>query len=45
MKKIKILSIAMMMMRKWATRSMITIDGEQRYYDWEDMEEECGTSY
>jgi len=25
-------------MRKWQTRKLVTIDGEQRYTDWEDVE-------
>ena len=29
--------------RKWQTRSLVTIDGEQRYTDWHELEEECGT--
>ena len=29
--------------RKWQSRSLVTIDGEQRYTDWKEVEEECGT--
>ena len=29
--------------RKWQSRSLVTIEGEQRYTDWQDVEEECGT--
>ena len=29
--------------RRWQTRSLVTIDGKQRYTDWEDLEEMCGT--
>lgn len=30
-------------LRKWQSRQLVTIDGEQLYTDWEDFEEECGT--
>lgn len=29
--------------RKWETRSIVTIDGEQRYNDWEDVEHIVGS--
>ena len=30
-------------MRKWQTREIVTIDGEQRYTDWQNIEDENGT--
>ena len=30
-------------LRKWQTRQLVTIDGEERYTDWQDVEGENGT--
>ena len=30
-------------MRKWQSRNLVTIDGEERYTDWEDVEQENGS--
>ena len=30
-------------MRKWQIRKLVTIDGEQKYTDWQDVEDENGT--
>ena len=30
-------------MRKWQSRNLVTIDGEKRYTDWEDVEQENGS--
>lgn len=28
--------------RKWQSRSLVTVDGQEVYTDWKDIEEECG---
>ena len=30
-------------MRKWQSRNLVTVDGEERYTDWEDVEQENGS--
>ncbi len=32
-------------MRKWQSRNLVTVDGEERYTDWEDVEQENGSFF